>query len=415
MKILNTLLDYINQIINMLFPNSEDEFNKLKIFENINIENKKTDEIIKIFKEIEHKIANYVKTELYKMNQQDYIILYNKIESYIRSNNKPFELTPDERQQIYEGLFTIKCYFDNEWMDKSITWIRNIFLHIIMIIIVSIIKHAIKTYMLTIKYIQDVRKDTNLKTLIMLRNGILNIIVYKIIPIMLYIYKHDTSNLPNAFKYPPTDINELDTNKINNIIEYLKEEIEKNMFNYISGFKKYNMESINNMINVLKGDNCDKLCNPDEAKELLNFLQDPHVQNMLLDGEIDLPQKNVIKDLNSKILNNSEYVTLNIMNELLDTNIGKKLMQIFTGSSSESLSNTILGAENKINNGINLNNNSFGFKDSDIVLITVMECLDAIRACANNSKNCCVKTPSLTVNVNTPITKLSVDGTEFKL
>ncbi|BAO49455.1 hypothetical protein [Alphaentomopoxvirus acuprea] len=422
MKVIYIIIDACLSFIKYCFPICNIDKIKL-IFKELKLDKKKADDIIKMLTITEEKLYNILHEEISKLEfKRDYDILYNKIFSEL--NN--FNLTSEDKMFIKRELYILYYCLSND-MGKFIFCIKHRFIKIILKITSSFIKRYIIYFYDLIRIINKIKQESDILSLILIKNGVINIIIYNLLPLILYNLQHKTYDkiiinmisIDKKNKNTKKNINELNHGLLKKINLYLKKETENQelLSNIYAGAKKYNMENIELMINSLQDiKNNNTLYDTEKVNEFINFLEDKHVQELLEHGKIEPPYKfkDIINTINTEKLNSDGYISLNIFNELMDTDIGRKLLKIFSGKSPKEISDTIFGAEQYLNNSLDLENNSFGFKKSDIVVFTVLECLDAIRASYNN-KNCCDSNRSLIVNINTPVENVKVNDADINL
>ncbi|CCU55816.1 unknown similar to AMEV214 [Choristoneura biennis entomopoxvirus] len=397
MKVINTLIDSILSYIIYCIPKCEN-FEELKCSFRIDIDNKNSKEIKKILQIKYNELYNFLHKELSNLNFNDYKILFNKI----KNTYQLLSISQQYKNFIYDKLLKLYYCLLSDNNGNLIFIIKEDFISIISTIIFYFIKKHIIKYLEIIKFLNDIKKkERNISKLIHMKNNILELILKNICPLLL------SFNKVHNDKY--------DYNNIYNINECLKNEI----FNIKAGATKYNSETIQSMLSALENinDSDNTLYDKDKVNEFINFLKDPNTKKLI--GETDnIPYSfdDTINKINVNTLNNEGYVSLNIFNELMDTDIGHKLLKVFTGKTPDEISGIIFKAEDFANNGDILEDNSFGFKKGDVVLISVLECLDALKKGYNNS--CTTNTlpvGSVTVNINTPISDIKINDTFMEL
>lgn len=360
MKVINVLIDSTLSYIKYCFPNCEN-FEELKLYFRIDIDNKNGDEIRKILKMKYSELYDFLHSEISNINICECKILFNKI----KNTYDKLAISTQSKNIIYDKLVKLSFCLQSDNSENLICYITKDFIFIISTIIFSFIKKHILNYLEIIKILNNTKKnEKNINKLIFMKKNIINIIIKNLCPLIL----HKNNFNDNIFSY----------DNIYNINEYLKEEIN----NIKGGATKYNSETIQTIINSLENikDSDNTLYDREKVNEFINFLKDPNTKNVIdkMDG---LPYNfdDTVNKLNIDTLNNEGYVSLSIFNELMDTDIGHKLLKIFTGKTPDEISGIIFKSEELANNGDILDDNSFGFKKGDIVLISVLECLDALK------------------------------------
>ncbi|CCU56440.1 unknown similar to AMEV214 [Mythimna separata entomopoxvirus 'L'] len=395
MKVINLLIDNVlSNIILYLFPNCKN-FEELKCLFRINIDKKNSNEIRKLLNKKYNELYNFLHEELSSLNINDYKNLLNNLSTIYNG----LSLSDNDKRFIYDELLLIEfCLTYHSNLDKLIFVIKKIFICIVCEIIFSYIKRYILKYLEDVKMSEQIRKRKKYNSINKHKKNIVKAIIEKICPILLPEYDYEIFTYDNIH-----DINKALKGKIS-IIK--------------GGAVKYNSETIQTMIDALENirGSENPVYDKDKVDEFITFLKDPNTKKLIEDGE-KMPYnfEDTVDKINTNTLTDEGYVSLNIFNELLDTEIGHRLLKIFSGKTVDQISGIIYKSEESANNGDILDDNSFGFKKGDIVLISVLECLDALRCSYSSNKPCCSNPGSVVVNVNTPITQLRVTDNVVEL
>ncbi|AAG02920.1 hypothetical protein AMV214 [Betaentomopoxvirus amoorei] len=399
MKIINSIIDSILSYIKLCIPKCEN-FEEFKCSFHIDVDNKSSEEIIKLLKIKYNELYNFLHTELSNLSLNDYKMIFNKIKNTFNDLSIPNQY----KNFIHDKLLRLHFCLLYDHSEKLIFIIKEDFIAIFRCIIFYFIKKNIINYLETIKILNDVKKkERNINKLIYMKKNIIELILKNICPLLLS-------------KYNTLKDNEFTYNNINKINDCLKREI----YNIKAGATKYNSETIQTMLSALENikENENPMYDKDKVNEFINFLKDPNTRKIICDNA-DIPYSfdETINKINVNTLDDENFISLNIFNELMDTDIGHKLLRIFSGKTPNEISGIIFKGEEYANNGDILEDNSFGFRKGDIVLISVLECLDAIKKGYNNCNNPVMTIPngSITVNVNTPISDIKINDTYLNL
>lgn len=423
-KIIDYFLNIILKNINFLLNTKTDD--------NINLKKKLNTCIIKIIQK-EELNKNIIFKILYKdlyneklllHKQKDYIQLYTKLQIYIKKLYIK-EIKSELNEDIYNEIIcynNIIYYFIHNYNNFILinTIIKICFSKMISLILYNIILKFINNILDISEYI-DLNMNTNIlqnmSNLIILRYKLINLFQYNIIPNVIKLYYKKDKNIKyiyNKLIYK-NNWNVLDNRDILNY-DYL---------NFLGGAEIITEEKqkITNIIEKVKDlQSSNEIYKHNKSfDEFIIFLSNPYIQKSILINNVQLPEefKNILNILESNKNDTSENISLNIFNELMDTDIGKKLCKIYKQENiaTDSVKNVILDLNNT--SSTEKYDTNFEFTKNDIVFLTILNCLDAIKKETTNTATSGVKdnskSNSLIINLNYPISKFKMNDKLFIL
>lgn len=419
-KSVDYFLNIVLKNINFLLETNDNANLKKKLYiciiKIINKEETKKNILFKIlYKEFYNE-----KLLLYK--QKDYTNLNMKLQIYIKKLYTNIENRSELNENIYNELIcynNIIYYFTHNYNNFVLinTLIKNCYSKMMALILYNIILKFINNILDISEYIEshiNVNVLQNMSNLIIFRYKLINLFQYNIIPNTFKLYSKKDNNIKyiyNNLTYKH-NWNNLDICDIINF-DFLK---------FLGGAQiiPEEKEKITNVIKKIKDlqSSNEIYKNDKDFDEFITFLSNEYIQNSIIYKNVQLPEKfknilNILENNKNEITNN---VSLNIFNELLDSEIGKKLCKIYKQENigTDSVKNVILDLNNDPVS--KKYDTSFEFTKNDIIFLTILNCLDAIKKETSikddNSKS---NSTSLIVNLNYPISRFKMNDKLFTL
>lgn len=389
---------------------------KLKTYIIKIIEKKETDK--KTIFNILYKYLYNEKLLSYKKN--DYIKLYTKIQMYIEKLNSNHDMLNKIEIDILKYNNIIYYFIDtyNIYILLN-TVMKPCFANTISLILYNNILKFINNIMSIHNYINinsNVNILDNISNIIILRYKLINLLQYNIIPNLIKFYYNKDKTIIYIYKNLSLknrwDL--LDKNDISNL-DFLK---------YLGGAKidlneKDKILFVIEKIKQLQSSN-EIYKNDKTFDDFIVFLSNPYIQKSILIDNIQLPTayKNILNILESQKNDSSNNVSLNIFNELLNTDIGNKLCKIYKQENlaTDDVKKVIFDLNN--NPETEKYSTNFEFTKNDVIFLTILSCLDAIKKEANNSNvsvNDESKNNSTIVQLNYPVSKFKINDKLFTL